>query len=261
MHQPQLNDGPPGAPASGTPAARTDRPGPKRRRLVIAAASLAAVLIAALGADRMAAAQVEDRTATAFQDGMGTAERPSVHVSGFPVLTQLAQGSLRHVDLTAHDIPANGTTRRLPVTRLTMGIDDLKTAGKADEVLARQVGASAFLSYGDLSNVPGVRLGQGDGPGRIDATVTLPLVGEVTVSAAVAASEGNRIAFTDVRTVRGSLIAPVKRLLDQVLAEPIALQNIPEGLGLRSVTTAQDGITADFTGDSVVFRPSASSTT
>ncbi|MDN3028309.1 LmeA family phospholipid-binding protein [Streptomyces sp. S.PB5] len=41
---------------------------------------------------------------------MGTPQRPSVDVRGFPVLTQLASGTLRHVDITAEDIPAHGTS-------------------------------------------------------------------------------------------------------------------------------------------------------
>nr|AGZ94047.1 hypothetical protein [Streptomyces sp. MMG1612] len=229
------------------------------RRLVTVAASLVALLIGAVAVDRIAAARAESRTAKAFQDGMGTAERPSVHVSGFPVLTQLAAGGLNHVDLTAHDIPANGTTRLLPVTKLTVGMDGLKTSGGADEAHARSVRATAFLSYADVSNALGVEVSQGDGPGRINATASLPLVGDVTVSAAVSAASGNRISLTDVRAVQGELLAPLKSLLGKALEEPIPLENVPEGLRLRSVTGTEDGIDARFTGRSVTFRPASSS--
>ena len=202
---------------------------------------------------------MESRTAKAFQDGMGTAVRPSVHVRGFPVLNQLAAGSLDHVDLTAHDIPADGTTRPLPVTKLTVGMDGLKTSGSADEAHADSVTATAFLSYADVSSALGVRVSQGDESGRVDATASLPLVGDVTVSAAVSAAGGNSIAFTDVRAERGELLPPLKSLLDKALAEPIPLRNVPEGLRLRSVTTTEDGIDARFTGRSVTFHPDSSS--
>jgi hypothetical protein len=43
-------------------------------------------------------------------------------------------------------------------------------------------------------------------------------------------------------------------LLGQVFAEPIAPQNIPDGLRLRSVTTTEQGLTAHFSGKSVTFR-------
>lgn len=230
-----------------------------RRRLIVVAASVVALLTGAVAVDRIAAARAESRTAKAFQGGMGTADRPSVHVRGFPVLTQLAEGRLDHVDLTAHDIPANGTTRPLPVTRLTVGMDGLKTSGDADEAHARSVRATAHLSYADVSDALGVDVSQGDEPGRVDATASLPLVGDVTVSAAVSAASGNRIAFTDVRAGRGELLPPLKSLLDKALGRPIPLQNVPEGLRLRSVTTTKDGIDARFTGRSVTFRPDSAS--
>ncbi|NUS30517.1 MAG: DUF2993 domain-containing protein [Streptomyces sp.] len=237
----------------GRPPTRT------RRRLILVAASLAALLVGAVTVDRVAAGRAESRTAQAFQDGMGTVDRPSVHVSGFPVLTQLARGSLDHVDLTAHDIPANGTTRPLPVTRLTVGMDGLKASGSAGEAHARSVEATAHLSYADVSSALGVEVSRGDGAGRVDATATLPLAGDVTVSAAVSAESGNRIAFADLRAERGDLLPPLKALLDKALDEPVPLRNVPQGLRLRAVTTTEDGIDARFTGHSVTFRPESSS--
>jgi hypothetical protein len=259
MYQSQRNEEYAGEAYYGDGSMYASPPTRTRRRMIIAAASLVAVLVGGVAVDRIAAARAEGRTAKAFQDGMGTADRPSVHVRGFPVLNQLAAGSLDHVDLTAHDIPAGGSTRPLPVTRLTVGMDGLKTSGSADEAHADSVTATAFLSYADVSRALGVQVSQGDEAGRVDATASLPLVGDVTVSAAVSAAGGNRIAFTDVRAEQGELLPPLKSLLDTALDEPIPLQNVPEGLRLRSVTTSEDGIDARFTGRSVTFHPDSSS--
>ncbi|MGQ4384794.1 LmeA family phospholipid-binding protein [Streptomyces sp. SAS_270] len=247
-----------GEPYYGDPAVYVSSPTPRRRRRIVAAASLVALLVGTVVVDRVAAARAQSRTAEAFQEGMGTPERPSVHVSGFPVLTQLARGSLRHVDITAHDIPASGTARPLPVTTLTVGIDGLKTSGSAEEAHARSVAATAFLSYEDVSKALGLKVSQGDGPGRIDVRVSLPLVGDVSVSTVVSAAGGNRIAFTDVRATQGELIPPVEALLDKALEEPLPLRNIPQGLQLRSVATTGKGINARFTGEQVTFRPGPS---
>ncbi|MFD3924769.1 DUF2993 domain-containing protein [Streptomyces sp. NPDC058614] len=260
MYQSQHDEEPVAGPYYGDGALYVGSPAPGRRRRILAVASLAALLVGAVVVDRVAAARVESRTAEAFQEGMGTPERPSVHVSGFPVLTQLARGNLRHVDITARDIPARGTTRLLPVTQLTVGIDGLKTSENADEAHARSVEATAFLSYEDVSEALGLDVSQGDEPGRVDATVGLPLAGDVTVSAAVSVADGNRIAFSDFRVTEGELIPPVKALLDKALEEPVPLRGIPEGLHLRSVTTTEKGISARFTGKSVTFRPSSTST-
>ncbi|WP_369034988.1 LmeA family phospholipid-binding protein [Streptomyces adonidis] len=259
MYQSQRDEEYVGEPYYGDGSVYISPPTRAGRRMIIAAASLVVLLIGAVAVDRIAAARAESRTGQAFQDGMGTADRPSVHVSGFPVLTQLAEGRLDHVDLTAHDIPANGTTRPLSVTRLTVGLDGLKTSGSADEAHARSVRATAYLSYADVSNALGVEVSQGDDPDRINVTASLPLVGDVTVSAAVSAATGNRIAFTDVRAEQGELIPPLKCLLDKALDEPVPLRNIPQGLQLRSVTTTEGGIDARFTGRSVTFRPDSSS--
>ncbi|MBD0843682.1 DUF2993 domain-containing protein [Streptomyces sp. TRM68416] len=259
MHQSHRDEEQVGEPYYGDGSACASPPARTGRRTVVAAASLVALLVGGVSVDRIAAARAESRTAKAFQDGMGTADRPSVHVTGFPVLTQLAKGRLDHVDLTAHDIPANGPTRPLQLTRLTVGMDGLKTSGSADEAHADSVAATAFLSYADVSSTLDVQVSRGDESGRVNATAGLPLVGDVTVSTAVSAASGNRISFTDVRAEQGELLPPLKSLLDRALDEPIPLRNVPEGLHLRSITTTEDGIDARFTGRSVTFRPDSSS--
>ncbi|WP_406435203.1 DUF2993 domain-containing protein [Streptomyces sp. NBC_00631] len=180
MYQPRYDAEYVDEPYYGDGSVYVSAPTRTRRRLIVAAASLAALLVGGVTVDRIAAARAESRTAKAFQDGMGTTERPSVHVSGFPVVTQLAAGRLDHVDLTAHDIPANGTTRPLPVTRLTVGMDGLETSGSADEAHARKAEATAYLSYADVSNALGVEVSRGDRADRINATATLPVVGDMT---------------------------------------------------------------------------------
>ncbi len=251
QHDKPLLDGP-GATPTGSPT-------PARRRRIIVAVSLTVGLVGAVAADRVAASRTESRTARAFQDGMHTPQQPSVHVSGFPVLAQLAGGSLAHVDITAHDIPAASAARPLPVTKLSVGLDGLKTSGSTDEAHAQRVEATAFLSYKDVSNALGVDVSSGDERGRVEVTVSLPLTGDVTVSAAVSAAEGNRIAFTDTRVTQGELPPLARALLDKALEEPIPLQNLPEGLHLRTVTSTENGITAHLAGKAVTYRPSSNS--
>jgi len=134
-----------------------------------------------------------------------------------------------------------------------------QTSGSADEAHAAGVEATVFLPYEDASNALGLKVSRGDEPGRINATASLPLAGDVTVSTAVSAADGNSIAFTDVRVTQGEPIPPAKALLDSALEEPIPLQHIPEGLRLRSVSTTDSGISARLTGKAVTFRPGSTS--
>jgi hypothetical protein len=225
------------------------------RPFLIALAALLALVLVPVAADRFAAARVESRTAKAFQEGMGTPLPPQVHVRGVPVLTQLASGTLRHVDITAHDIPADGSERPLPVTELSLGLDGLRKSDDDKEAQAREAEATAYLSYPDVSNALGIEISQAAQPGRITAKVVLPLDTEVDVTTAVSAASGNRISFHDFQVTGGALPAIGRTLLDRVFSEPIQLRNIPEGLHLRTVSTTATGLTAHFSGKSVTFRP------
>ncbi|MGW1714890.1 LmeA family phospholipid-binding protein [Streptomyces sp. NPDC002156] len=208
--------------------------------------------------DRVAAAHVESRTAKAFQQGMDTPERPEVHVRGFPVLAQLASGTLRHVDITAHDIPADGPDRPLPVSRLDLALDGLSKSDDDTEALAHSAEATAYLSYTDVSHTLGLEVSQGTRPGRITARVPLPLGSDVTVTATVSAVSGNRVSFKDFE-VAGGAPATTQALLDKIFEQPIPLRNVPEGLHLRSVTPTASGLSARFSGESVTFRPDGGS--
>ncbi|MGW0654418.1 LmeA family phospholipid-binding protein [Streptomyces umbrinus] len=228
---------------------------PRRsRRPVVVGAVLAALTLATLAADRVAAAGVESSTAKAFQQGMDTPGRPEIHVRGFPVLTQLASGTLRHVDISAHDIPADGSARPLPVSRLDLALDGLSKSDDESEALARSAEATAYLSYTDVSHTLGLEVSQGTRPGRINASVPLPLGSDVTVTATVSAVSGNRVAFKDFE-VAGGAQAVTQALLDKIFEEPIQLRNIPDGLHLRAVTPTPSGLSARFSGESVTFRP------
>ncbi|MFJ4782018.1 DUF2993 domain-containing protein [Streptomyces sp. NPDC088794] len=229
------------------------------RPFLIALAALLALVLVPVAVDRFVAARVESRTAKAFQEGMGTPLPPQVHVRGVPVLTQVASGTLRHVDITAHDIPADGSERPLPVTELALDLHGVSKSDDDKEARARKAEATAYLSYEDISNALGIEVGQAAQPGRITATVLLPLDSKVNITTAVSATSGNRISFHDFQVTGGTLPAIGRTLLDRVFAEPIQLRNIPEGLNLRSVSTTATGLTAHFSGESVTFRPDGSS--
>jgi hypothetical protein len=230
---------------------------PRHRAVIVTAALLTSALVT-VAADRLAVARVEARAAEAFQEGMGTPP-PEVQVRGFPVLNQMASGTLRHVDITAHDIPAYGSTRPLPASELDLRLDGLTKADDDSEARARSAEATARLSYADISGALGLEVSQGSAPGRISARILLPHGNEVTVTTSVSAASGNRIAFKNFQVTGGLLPEAGRAMLNVVFDRPIQLQNMPGGLSLRSVTTTADGLTARFTGESVTFRPDGTS--
>lgn len=229
------------------------------RPAVVAGAAALTLVLVPVAADRFAAARVESNTAQAFQEGMDTPQRPDVHVRGFPVLTQMASGSLRQVDITAHDIPADGSTRPLPVSRLDLRLNGLTKSADDTEARARSARATAYLTYADVSGTLGLELSRGDGRDQVAARIPMPFGDEVTVTAQVSAVSGNRIAFKDFKVTGGLLPDAGRRVLDRVFDRPVQLENIPDGLTLRSVTTSADGLSARFSGKSVTFHPESHS--
>ena len=236
----------------------TRPPRRNRRPVVIAVGALVALLVVPVAVDRFATARVESRTARAFQEGLHTPSVPEVHVRGFPVLTQLAAGTLRHVDITAHDIPASDTTGPLPVSRLSVRLAGLRKSDDDKEALARSAEATALLSYQDLSDTLGLEITQGAGPDQVRAKVPLAPGADVTVAATVSVLSGNRIAFKNFQVTGGPLPEVGRAALTRVFERPIQLRNIPEGLRLRSVTATESGLSARLSGKSVTFRSDGS---
>ena len=82
---------------------------------------------------------------------------------GFPVLAQVASGTLRQVDVTAHDIPADGSERPLPVTELDLTV---RRSDDGSQARADSAEATAYLSYSDVSGTLGLEVSRGAAPTR-----------------------------------------------------------------------------------------------
>ncbi|MER5790797.1 DUF2993 domain-containing protein [Streptomyces sp. NPDC001980] len=229
-------------------------PRKNRRPAVIAVTLLLLLVLLPVAVDRFMAVQVESRAAKAFQQGMHTSLPPEVHVHGFPVLTQIAAGSLRDVDITAHDIPADETTGPLPVSELSLHLTGLTKSDDDQQAQARSARATAHLTYADVSHALGLSVSRGSRPDQLKATVTLPFGNSVTTTTTLSTASGNRIAFKNFKVTGGPLSAAAETILDKAFEQPIQLQNIPDGLHLRSVTTTETGLTAHFSGTSVTFH-------
>lgn len=231
------------------------RPRWRRRRLFIPAISLGLAVLLALGADFAAGKYLESRTAAAFQQATGTPDTPSVQVKGFPVLTQMAGGTLKQVDIAARDIPA-GDSSPVPISELDVQLSGLKRGTDAGSAHADKATATAFISYRDMSDALGITIGAASTSDHIQASVSVPVLGDFQVTARVVMVGHNTIAFTDVQ-VGGQLPSSVSDMFARALERTIPLQNLPSGLNLTRLTTGADGLTATLSGSDVTFTPSA----
>jgi hypothetical protein len=227
------------------------RPWWRRRRVFVPVAGLVLVVLLALGANFAAGAYIEHKTADAFQDATGTPDTPSVHVKGFPVLTQMARGKLKQVDIDARDIPA-GDDSLVPISALDVRLSGLERSGDADSAHADKASATAFISYGDLSKALGITIGPSATSGRIEASISVPVLGDFQITVKPAIAGHNTIAFTDVQ-VDSNLPSSVSDTLTKALERTIPLQNVPGGLTLTRFSTGTDGLTAVLSGSDVTF--------
>jgi hypothetical protein len=244
---------------SSTAKIHTPRPAPptawwRRRRVFVPAISLALAVLLAFGADFAAGKYIEYRTAQAFQDATGTPHAPSVHVKGFPVLTQMISGNLKEVDIDARDIPA-GDDSLVPISTLDVQLRGLRQGTDADSAHADKATATAFISYSDLSKALGITIGPASTAGRIEASMSVPVLGEFHVTAKVVIAGHNTIAFTDVQ-VDGQLPSIVSDPIAKALERTIPLRNVPGGLTLTRFSTGADGLTAVLSGSDVTFTKS-----
>ncbi|MFI1170828.1 DUF2993 domain-containing protein [Streptomyces melanogenes] len=210
--------------------------------------------------DRAAAVWTEHRTADAFQKAQGLKSAPHVEVHGFPVLTQLAGGTLDRVDIEASDIPAGRDGGRLPITTLNVELDRLRRSSDASEAHAASAKATAFVSYRDLSDALGVEIGYSQdstkSEPRVAATTSLPLLGKATASARVDVAGDHALAFRSVKVGDG-LPKAMRAIVTGMLERELKLDGIPDGLALKSLTTTPDGLTATLSGKDVTFRTDA----
>jgi hypothetical protein len=219
------------------------------------------VLIAALIAvDRIALVVAEHRAADAIRSAQNLSSTPSVHVDGFPFLTQLAAGTLNTVEVTAADVTVGDGGRSVHVQRLKAVLHRVRLHGLS-QATARTVTATVLLDYRELTAALGVPVSyagpSADGNGRIAARVTVSVLGQQlsgSASAEVAVSS-NAVRFVDLRAAAGGaqLPAEVTSALSNVFTVPLSLARLPFHLTLQSVRAGSGGVTLVLTATDVTY--------
>lgn len=185
--QPRYDQPPYDQPAYGQPPADQPQYGPPQytpppvpakprkrrrggRRVFMSIFTLIVVAILLLIGDRVANAIAENDMADQFTAN-GFPVKPSVDITGFPFLTQLAARDFRKVDISASNIPAGPVSiTSLHATLTGMHIHSSFNAATIDKVTA-----TAFVSFGALEDAGGLGNGTGitmtpDGPDRLKIT-------------------------------------------------------------------------------------------
>lgn len=237
-------------------------PAPVRRRhrgrtLLIALVVLVGLLVAL---DRIALVVSERAAATTIRNSQQLSSTPSVSVSGFPFLTQLAAGHFHQITIKARDVPA-GTGSPLTIDTVTVVLHSVHVSRDLRTVRADSAQASATVSYAALSKALGITVsyaGQADGVGRVQATGSVSLLGHTitaVVSSGVAVSDGE-LQFVDPQVNGASLPSAALPLLRNVFGAPLSISQLPFGVSVQGAQATPAGITIELTGAELVYTRS-----
>jgi len=138
-------------PASGRPRRRRRR---RVRRTTMALFTLIVLVILLLIGDRVANAIAENEMASQFTSN-GFPVKPSVDITGFPFLTQLAGRDFKKVLISASNIPAGPVT----ITSLNATLNGMHITGGFSGAKIDQLNATAFISFSALGNALGTSTG------------------------------------------------------------------------------------------------------
>ena len=139
-------------PASGRPPRRRRRR--RVRRTTMALFTLIVLVILLLIGDRVANAIAEEQMANQFTSN-GFPVKPSVDITGFPFLTQLAERDFKKVLISASNIPAGPVT----ITSLNATLNGMHITGGFSGAKIDQLNATAFISFSALGNALGTSTG------------------------------------------------------------------------------------------------------
>jgi hypothetical protein len=184
---------------------------PKRRRRfrrsTMAIFTIIVVLILLLIGDRVANAIAENDMADQFTSN-GFPVKPSVDITGFPFLTQLAARDFKKVVVTASNIPAGPVT----INSLNATITGMHINGSFSGATIDQVNATAFVSFGSLAAAAGLG-------GSAGITMTPDGTDKVKITAGI----GGLVSDTEVAEIK------------QTGPQQISVQLLSNGGGLGSV--------------------------
>ncbi|MFE7536240.1 DUF2993 domain-containing protein [Streptomyces rhizosphaericola] len=225
----------------------------RRRRNGLIAIALA--LLAAGGGEVWATQHVQDRIAESVRRSMGLDSVPQVQVNGFPVSMQLARKKITGADVDAAQVPATVNGRVLMIQDLAVQLHGVHQEQGGRE-RADDAEVTATIAYEDLSAFYGVAVDRGHGDDQLEVTTRVPLFGQVSASTRIGIAGPRTIGVDDVRLSEN--VPPAARtLLESSLERTIPLDNLPEGLTIRSVTVTDHGIVALMSGSDVHLRPRA----
>jgi len=232
----------------GNPPTVAKRRRRRGRRSVIATFIIIVVAILLVIGDRVSNAIAENDMASQFKAN-GLPVKPSVDITGFPFLTQLAARDFKQVDVTASNIPAGPVT----ITSLNATLTGMHVSSSFASATIDNVKATIFVSFGALAAAGGL--------GGTAVTVTPDGANTVKVTAGVGGvlSDTEEVQITQTGPQQISLKvldsgSVLGSLLSSFGSYSFSLpQGVPASLKITGLTLNSQGLTVNAAATDATF--------
>ena len=223
--------------------------------------SLVVLLVLLVAADRLTSLYAEHRVATSLRDTETLGSTPSVHIHGFPFLTQLFRGHYDDVQVVAHDFTRADVVRIDSVDVHLHGVKlPLSDAlsGSAKRVPVDHVDGVAVIAYSSLDRAHDGLTFSYAGTGRIKVTGGVSVLGQSVQAAATGRISLHGDAFVvSVDSVSvGGAQAPqaVTSVVSGAFGVTTSLPTLPFHFTLKSVRATARGIEIGGSADDIVLE-------
>ena len=221
--------------------------------------SLIVLVLLLVAADRIGVLVAERIVASKVQSSQSLTSRPSVHIEGFPFLTQVIANRYQAVRLDANDLTVGDRTKRVTLDLLAARLTGVRATNHFSGVTAQQVTATAKISFPELSRLLGVPISYQAG-GRVQASKSVTVLGQTitgTVSARVSVPGGDTLGFSDVRVgiADASIQLPQSAVneLSAVFSQQLSLTGLPFRLRVQRFDTSSQGISVTASASDVAL--------
>jgi hypothetical protein len=234
------------------PPGPADRPRKRRgRRWLIALVVLVAIVVAL---DRIGVVVAESEMASKIQQEQKLAQKPTVSISGFPFLTQVASRDFSHVTVDIHGITASGFT----ISDLHADLTGVHVSSSFNSAKVDTLKATAALNYTDLDaalakqiDVGSVKVTPGTG-NELNATYDLLGV-SVTASITPLLLTGNVLELK-----AGGISGPLGISVSDGFDYKYSLGSLPFGIQLTSLDVTSTEVAVSATGHNVPLSQTTS---
>ena len=230
----------------------TDRGGVGRKLLI----TLLVIVVVLIALDRIGDAVAERYAADTIQKSQQLPHRPSVDITGFPFLTQLASGNFDQIVVSDNEVPVGSGAVHFDLSTIQVRLHRVHVARTLTSVHAAVADAVATMSYQDLGRALGGATVRYAGDGRVRATKTITILGHHvsgSISAAPALLNG-ALAFTKDRVNNiAAVVAAALPAIRKIFTVRLPLDGIPFDVRVRRLSVDTSGLHLALVGHNLSY--------